>query len=299
MILIVGGTGTLGSKLAARLTKVGQHVRVMSRDQERARNRVPEGAEIVVGDLLDPASLVRACTGVEVVVAAAHSMFGAGKHASARVDGEGHRTLIDAAKSTGVKHFVYTSVYDHGPPFSSIPFFRIKLEVEDYLKRSGLAFTILRPTAFIEIHAHLLIGQPILTGKRTLIFGRGDRPRNFVAAEDVARVGVLAVRDHELIGKTVDVAGPGNHTSLEVVRLYEHFAGRKARVIHLPAGLLSAASSMLRPVHPGISQVVQTGVLGERLGQAVRHADASLRFGFQPTRLDDWISANASVPPGA
>ena len=185
---------------------------------------------------------------VEVVVAAAHSMMGRGREASLHVDGDGHRRLIDVAREQGVRHIVYVSVYAGDPAFTAVPFFRIKPGVERHLQASGVSFTVLRPTAFMDFHAHVLIGEPLIAGKRVVVLGQGTRPRNLVAATDVAQIIIQAVADRSLINQTIDVGGPENLTTMEVVRLYEDALGRKARVTHVPIGLVRAASTLLGPV---------------------------------------------------
>lgn len=250
MILIVGGSGVLGSLVARGLLASGERVRVMSRTPSRGESPRFAGAEVVQGDLLDRESLLRACGGADALVAAAHSMLGRGRYASVHVDGHGHRQLFDVAKATGVRHIVYVSVYDYGQVYRSVPFFRIKLEVEQYLKASGLSYTILRPTAFMDHHAHVLIGEPVLSGRTVMLFGRGEQLRNFVAAADVAQVVSLALQDRTLAGATVDIAGPDNVSNMDVVRLYERACGRRARVKHLPPAVGRVMSPLIRPLHP-------------------------------------------------
>ncbi len=82
MILIVGGTGSLGNATARRLLGKRRSVRVMTRTPEKATDLQKLGAEVVQGDLLDKASLARACRGVEKVLASAHSILGRGREAS-------------------------------------------------------------------------------------------------------------------------------------------------------------------------------------------------------------------------
>ena len=299
MNLIVGGTGALGSAIAKRLLTTGETVRVMTRAPEKAAGLAADGAVVVRGDLLDRASLTSACQGADVVVAAAHSIFGRGQEASAHVDGRGHRELIDAARSAGVRHFIYTSVYDYGPDYHTVPFFRIKYEVEEHLKASGLGYTILRPTAFMESHAHALIGEPVLRNGKAVLFGRGEQPRNFVAADDVARVAVLALNDPVSVGQTVAVGGPENLTNMDVVRLYERASGRAAKVTHVPLGVLRMVSRLMRPVHPGLSQVIQAGVLADTTDQRFDAQSLQERFGVELTRLEDWVSRRIRLPAGA
>ena len=125
MILIVGATGVLGSALSKRLLENGEQVRAMTRTPEKAAELQAMGAEIVRGDLRDPASLRRACAGAQKVVASAHSVLGRGTAASKYVDGQGYKDLIDAAQSAGVAHFVYVSAYGVGPDHPT-PFMRFK-----------------------------------------------------------------------------------------------------------------------------------------------------------------------------
>jgi uncharacterized protein YbjT (DUF2867 family) len=165
----------------------------MTRTPKNATDLQKLGAEVVQGNLLDKASLAQACQGVEKVLAAAHSIMGRGAEASKYVDWQGHKDLIDAAKVAGVQQFVYTSAYPYGSEYQSIPFFRFKHEIEQHLQASGLRHTILRPTAFMESHAEALIGQPILEKGKVSLFGQGQNPRNFVAADDVAQFAVLAL----------------------------------------------------------------------------------------------------------
>src|SRR5579863_1998216 len=125
MILIVGASGRLGSVVTKLLLAQGKSVRVMSRDPRKLAHLQKIGAEVVTGDLRDPASLLSACQGVEQVVAAAHALVGKGDNNPHTVDDAGNRHLIDAARAAGIKHFVFVSVQG-ASPHSPLEFFRIK-----------------------------------------------------------------------------------------------------------------------------------------------------------------------------
>lgn len=92
---------------------------------------------MAAGDLTDAASLQRACTGVQRVLAAAHGIMGRGRWASEAVDDAGHRVLIDAARASGVKRFVYLSAYGASENHP-IDFFRTKHRIEQLVRASGL-----------------------------------------------------------------------------------------------------------------------------------------------------------------
>lgn len=296
MILVVGGSGTLGRLVCGLLLDRGCRVRLMSRDPSRAADLGRRGAEVMQGDLLDEASVVRACDGAEIVVAAAHSILGRGRHASAHVDGAGHRRLVDIARAAGARHFVYTSVRDAGPAHDAVPFFRIKREVERHLRSSGLSHAIVRPTAFMDLHAHVLIGEPVLAGRRVVLIGPGERPRNYVAAVDVARSIVRAVSDPALAGRTLTIGGPHDLSPMDVVRAYERRADKPAKVTRVPLPLARTLSRALAPVHPGMSQLLQLSVVTERDGELpldASHPDVEL----SSITLEDWVDGRLRNRP--
>jgi uncharacterized protein YbjT (DUF2867 family) len=296
MILIVGGTGSLGSATVRRLLARGMPVRVMTRSLDKATELQRLGAQIVLGDLLDRASLARACCGAEKVLAAAHSIMGRGRNASRHVDLQGHKDLVDAAKAAGVRRFVYTSAYRCAPEFDAVPFFRFKREVERFLQASGLNYAILRPTAFMDSHAEMLIGKPILEKGAVSLFGKGENPRNFVAADDVAQFALMALEDASLNKLTINIGGPENLTNMDVVRLYEKLAGRPAKVNHVPLGVLRVMVHVLRPVHSGRSQVLQAGIYSETANAAFDPSPLLAAHPITLTRLEDWARQRV-VPP--
>jgi uncharacterized protein YbjT (DUF2867 family) len=295
MILISGGTGTMGRLVARMLLARGERVRVMSRTPERAAELAGLGAEVVTGDLLDDSSLRGACEGCDRVLAAGHSLFGRGRAASGHVDGRGQRSLLAAAKAAGVRRFIFTSMFDFGPEWRAIDFCRIKFEVEDAVRASGVPFTILRPTAFMSPHAHELMGKAIASGRRVLLFGSGDAPRNFVAPEDVARSATVALLDDSFAGLSCDIGGPEDLSSLAVVALYERLTGRPARLRRVPLSPIRAAAAVLRRVHPGISQVLRMAILTAKEGQPFHGRSIEEQFGFTPTSLEQWATERIQV----
>ena len=290
MILIVGGTGSLGKATARRLLDKGKPVRVMTRTPEKATDLQKLGAEVVQGDLLDKASLARACRGVEKVLASAHSILGRGRGASKYVDLQGHKDLIDTAKVAGVKQFVYTSVYKFGPEYDSVPFFQFKREVERYLQASGLQYTILRPTAFMESHAEMFIGQPVMEKGKVSLFGKGQNPRNFVAADDVAQFAVMALENGELNGRVIDIGGPEELTNMEVVRVYERLTDRPVKVSHVPLGALKVMYQLLRSFHPGLSQIMQSSICADTTDCTFDPAPMLDAYPVKLTNLEDWAA---------
>src|SRR5439155_9247333 len=97
----------------------------------------------------------------------------AGPHAisPASVDWEGNRNLIRAAVTQNVEHFILVSIQGVEPNHP-MELFRMKLRAEEALKQSGLQWTILRPTSYMETWT-MIVGEPLVKTGKTMIFGRG------------------------------------------------------------------------------------------------------------------------------
>jgi uncharacterized protein YbjT (DUF2867 family) len=114
MILVAGGTGTLGTHLVRLLTDRGDDVRVLTRDPARAA-ALPDTVQTAQGDLRDPAAVSAAVRSCSTVISAVHGFVGSGKPSPEAIDRDGNRQLIRAAAAEGVEHFVLVSVLDAAP----------------------------------------------------------------------------------------------------------------------------------------------------------------------------------------
>ena len=242
------------------------------------------------GDLRDVESLEFALRGVSTVISATHSMLGKGDASVEIVDDEGQRSLIDVSKQAGAEHFIFVSVagaaLDH-----PIDFWQAKARVERYLRDSGMTYTIIRPTAFMEMHAYELIGKFVESGKMVVMFGRGTNPRNFVAAGDVAKMIVAATDDPRMLGETIEIGGPENLTANQVAETFARISGKKARLTHLPVAIARAVSGAMQRVHPGIGRVIKAAVLSETTDQRFDATSLASKYPIKLVRLEDWARA--------
>jgi uncharacterized protein YbjT (DUF2867 family) len=146
LILVTGATGRQGGAVLRHLRQKGFPVRAFTRDPASAKARalVGQGTEVVHGDLDDPASITRALDGV-------YGVYSVQNWRENGLEAEVRRgkNVADAAKRSRISHLVYSSVAgaDEG---REVPHFASKLEVEEYIRRTGLPFTIVRPVYFME-----------------------------------------------------------------------------------------------------------------------------------------------------
>lgn len=270
-VLVVGASGRLGNRVARRLLDDGIAVRATSRDPARVVDLAVRGAEVARCDLRDPRSVREAVDGVNAVVHATHALGPSSRRNSPRaVDGLGVATLIDAAARCRVDHFVLSSVVDARADHA-VAFCELKWAGEQQLRRSGLPHTILRMTAFAELHVLTLLGDPIRDRGRVVLLGPGTAPRNFVSVDDAAAVVVDAVhpRGSGAGRGTVTLAGPAHFCDREAVDLVEQALGVTARRHHVPLAALEAGGRVLRRAHPGLGLLLEMAAREAVVGQVV------------------------------
>lgn len=243
MILIAGGTGRLGTLVVRRLTARGVDVRVLTRDPARAGHLADSTAEVVRGDVRDQASVERAMNGIETVISAVHGFAGPGRVTPASVDRDGNANLVDAAAATG-SDLVLLSVVGASPA-SPMELFRAKYAAEQHLRASGVPWTIVRATAFVELWAEIM--------KKPIVLGRGENPINFVSVDDVAAVVDRAVVDATHRGQILEVGGPQNMTFNELASLLQEIRGHPRNIRHVPRWLLRAMAPVARQPRAAIT----------------------------------------------
>src|SRR6267154_2301843 len=182
MILVAGATGVLGSEIVRKLLGRGEKVRAMTRatsKPEAVAALRKAGAEIIVADLKQPATLAAACKGVNAVISSVTSVTTAQPGDSCEAtDGQGTKSLIDAARTARVKKFVFVSFNaDHAP---DAPLCRAKRSVEEHLKKSGLDYTILHPSLYFESWlGPMLFADPAAGTAR--VYGAGTHKIRYIA----------------------------------------------------------------------------------------------------------------------
>jgi len=257
MILVAGGTGNLGARLVQLLVEQGQTVRVLTREPRRA-DKLPKSVEIVAGDVRTPEDVARAVRGCETVISAVHGFLGPGSPSPESIDRDANRLLIRAASDAGVKHFLLVSV-EGAAPQHPMSLHRAKYAAEQELRGSGLRFTIIRPTAFLETWLMVIGGE--LAGKgHALVFGAGRNPINFVSVRDVAALVAQCIRDGAS-NELIEIGGPENLDFVTVAERLIEASGKPGRIKHIPLPVLRVMSVLARPFSPMFARQATAAVV--------------------------------------
>jgi len=246
MNLIVGATGLVGGEICRRLAADRKPVRALVRpagDASRIDELRAAGAELATGDLKDPASIQAACAGATAVLSTASSVLS--RQPGDTIDGVdriGQLQLIEAAAAAGVKHFVYASF---SPMAEDFALQRAKREVEQALISSGMAYTILRPTFFMEIWLSPALGFDV-AARRARIYGAGENPISWISFPNVAEFAVRSLDTPTARNATFTLGGPEAIAPLQVVRIFEELGGAPFTVEYVLESVLRAGKASAR-----------------------------------------------------
>jgi uncharacterized protein YbjT (DUF2867 family) len=243
MNLIIGATGMVGSEICRLLSKENLPVRAMVRetsDPVKVNNLKELGVEIVRGDLRKSSTFKSALQGVTSVITTVSSMpfaYVPEENDIVLVDRNGMIGLIDEAKEAGVKRFIYTSF--SGQIDLNFPLRNAKRNVEQHLKKSGIVYTILRPSCFMEVWLTAAVGFDVHNAKAQLC-GDGKKPVSYISYLDVARFAVESLKNLTARNVILELGGPEKLSQLDAVKIFEDVSGKKFDVQHVPIEALQS-----------------------------------------------------------
>jgi uncharacterized protein YbjT (DUF2867 family) len=146
---VAGATGETGRRIVRELVERQIPVRAMVRNIATAQELLPPGVELIEGDVLDPSAITQAIGDSTVVLCATGARPSFDPTGPYQVDYEGTKNLVNIAKEKGIEHFVLVSSLCVSNFFHPLNLFWLvlwwKQQAEQYLKTSGLTYTIVRP----------------------------------------------------------------------------------------------------------------------------------------------------------
>lgn len=233
MILVVGATGLLGTRVCERLRAEGQRVRALVRrtsDPDKVNGLRSLGCELAIGDLKAPPQIEAACKGITAVISTASSTLSRQPGDSIEsVDLQGQLALVNAARTAGVRRFIYASFRDD--PTLQYPLTKAKRSVERAI--ADLDFTSIQASWFMEVWLSPALGFDYVHGK-VRVYGSGSKPISWVSYRDVAEFCIAPVLRSVRSRSVLAVGGPEALTPLEVVKIFEEESGRQFEVETIP-----------------------------------------------------------------
>ncbi len=276
VILVTGATGQQGGAVARELLARGHKVKAMTRkpDSETARAVARLGAEVVQGDLNDPASLERVIPGVWGVFAVQNTW-----EAGVEVEEVQGKRIAEIARKKGVQHFVYTSV-GSAHRQTGIPHFDNKWRIEETVRSLGFpSYVILRPVFFMDNFLSPWFKPGIDQGKLQMGI-QSATVLQMIAVGDIGQHGLLAFERHdELNRRTIDLAGDAQ-TMPETARILGKAAGKTITFEQVPLGEIRKFSEDYAIMLEWF----------DRVGYDVDIPALAKEFSIKPTTLAQWAA---------
>jgi len=283
MILVTGAAGKTGLAIIKGLTENGEAVRgLIHQEAYRAAVKSAGADEILLGDLLDPEDIKKAMKGVRAVYHIPPNV-----HPREVEIGE---IAISAALESGVEHFVYHSVLH--PQIEAMPHHWLKLRVEERLIASGLSFTILQPTAYMQNIVSQL--QRIMDRGIYQVPYPPETRLCLVDLVDVAKVAAIVLADTTHDGAIYQLVGTGLISQFEVAALISRLLGLeiKAEQISLENWQAQVAKTGLGSYQ--ISALVKMFLHYQAHGFSGSPRMLNWLLGRQPTSLEECLKREIS-----
>jgi NADH dehydrogenase len=293
---LLGSTGFFGRGVAHKLIDAGHQLRVLVRDPMKAAAFKVRGAQVVVGDALDPASLTQASQGVEHLISlVAVRRNRPQSYLAVNVDGP--RIMAGAAKAAGVRSVVLVSAIGARLD-ANYKYLTSRWMGEQELAKSGVPGTILRFSLVLAEEGGVLndFERFVKFGPVLVIPGSGQAQYQPILREDAARCVVEAIGKPELLGKIVELGGPEVVTFETIYDWFIQARGVRKPKLHVPPQLLIPGAAVMEVLltNPIVTpDEINTGQLANI---AAGIDSVSSNFGWRPTAPSTWAPIHWKKP---
>jgi uncharacterized protein YbjT (DUF2867 family) len=279
MIVVTGATGNVGRSLVQALAEAGQRLTAVSRGV--APVDLPSGARHVRADLAEPETLRPAFDGAEALFLHDGGTGGQGRDAKA---------ILDVARAAGVRRIVLLSSQGVVTRPESPSHGGVMKAIEEAVRESGLAWTILRPGAFAS---NAYAWADSVRAERTVAAPFGDVGLPVIDPADIAEVAAVALRKDEHAGHAYELNGPRAVTPRQQAEVIGAALGEPVRFVELTRAQARAHMSAFMP-----EPVVETtlAILGEPNAAELRlSADVERVLGRAPRSFTEWARRNVEA----
>jgi NADH dehydrogenase len=291
-ILLLGSTGFFGRGVAHKLIDGGHQLRVLVRDPMKAAAFKVRGAQVVVGDALNPSAVTQASQGVEHII----SLVAVRRNrpqSFLEVNVDGPRIMAEAAKAARVRSVVMVSAI--GARLDrNYKYLTSRWMGEQELAKTGVAGTILRFSLVLAEEGGVLndFERAANFGPFLVIPGSGQNHMQPILREDAARCVVEAIAKPELLGKIIELGGPEVVTYENIFDWFIQARGIKKPKLKLPGALLIPGAVVMETLlsnpiaTPDEIRSIQLDNVADGLDSVTAH------FGWRPVAPSTWAPVN-------
>jgi uncharacterized protein YbjT (DUF2867 family) len=253
VILVTGGTGFIGQALVRQLVEAGQHVRLLIRPSKKSP-RLPKGVpvEVAVSSFNDERSLRAALVDIQTIYHLASVERQGAEADLLATDVQGTRNLLQAAVDARIDRFFFIS-HLGADRASAFPVLKIKAIAEEFIRRSGLDFTIFRTALVFGVNDGFTTNLAQSARALPFVFltpGLGDNLLQPIWVEDLATCLAWALDDDDTRRRTIEIGGPEFLTFREVVQIILRKMGIKRSFVAVYPPMLRLLTVLLEYILP-------------------------------------------------
>lgn len=296
MILVTGASGFVGRHLVRQLLAASRPVRLLltpARAQHWTTQIAPslpgQPVDLIVGSILDPEALFRAVSGVHTIIHLENAQWWGRARDLERIELFGTRALVEAARAARVGRIIALS-HLGAAAASAYPLLRYKGLMEETIKTSGLAYTIIRSgllfgeeDAFFNHIAMQLAANPIAF----LMPGQGEVVLHPLHIDDLVQALIRALESFDVVDRVIEIGGPEYLTLEDMLRTIMRVTGMHRVIISVPPYIVRWLMAPARLLPRSILTPQWLDLLAAN--RAARIGNIFTYFGVQPRRFEDTL----------
>jgi len=224
------------------------HIRLLARSEQSLQKlgESAEGVEPVYGDIFSGDILEKEMKSCDMVIHLVGIIKEKDGATFEKVHIEGTKCVVDSARKSGIRHFVHMSA-ENARADAPSRYHTTKYQAEEYLKKSGLTYTIMRPSMmfgpedqnFNEL-AKIICSTPVMP-----VIGDGSYIWQPVSVDNVAELFVAVLMEPRAMGKTYEIRGPEKFTFEEILNILMEVTGKTRPRIHIPVAIMKPLASLM------------------------------------------------------
>ncbi len=217
-VLVTGATGNTGSLLVPALLRAGVDVRVFVRDEAKAKQYKDSGAEVIIGDLDKPETILPAVKNVDKIYLLTWN---------GETQLQQAQNVIKAAKQVESPHIIRHSMW--GSENSRI--IKQGYQIDEIIKSSGLPWTILKPTFFMQ---NTMMAAQTITSDGVIYWDMKDGRLGMIDVRDVADAAFAVITGEGHEGKSYILTGPEAVSFNNVAETFSHVLDKDVKYVNVP-----------------------------------------------------------------
>jgi len=268
-VLLFGASGNLGKAIAQELVDQGFDLSIVVRNEKKAKSLSKITTSYILADACSKETLKGICEGQEIIVSAlgkSVSPNDKSKPSFRDVDLNGNLNILEAAKKSGIKKFVYVSAF-HAEKYTHLEYFKVHNEFAEELKASGINYSIIKPPAIFC--AFLDVIEMARKGK-VITLGSGEHKTNPIFEGDLAKVCVDSINT---TNTEIEAGGKTIYTRKELNEIVQGEVDPSKKIRKVPLGLFKIGLPIIKVLNKNqydkfafFSEVMQHDEITPKIG---------------------------------